>query len=205
MKTPLLGAAGRKKPVTPPPAYGDTTAGFYGQRAEEDVISASALASAVGLNIGVVVTDVKPSWLKFALDGKEVFLATRAFRHSITWDQLYNKGLCFDVLGTQGKPTAVNLLAQNAQVTIKGIRYRVRNMTIDEWNRLVVPLREWSPGTLSLMNIGNVPAGARWMLNYVNNVNARAWRGWTSLTTAGSNPSNTGGSSMGWSPMLEPI
>lgn len=187
------------------PPYGNLTAGFYGERTEASFISAASLASQIGLTAGIVETAVTPSWLAFSKNGKRLYLATRAFRHTLSWDQIYNVGGFFDILGTQGRPTTVVLRDQNAQVTIGGKLYRVRGMTVNEWNTLVVPLvQTWVPSIISKMNIAQTNGSARWMLDNVGgSVNSRQWRGWTSAITIGNNPSNSTAFSGGWSPVLE--
>lgn len=188
------------------PPFGNMTAGFYGVRTEEDVISASALATAIGLSTGIVETSVSPSWLEFASKSKRILYATRAFRHSLSWEQIYNVGAMFDTLGNQGVPTTVVVRDQNAEVILGGKRYRVRGMTVTEWNTLVLPLvQSWVPGIISSMNIGNNNGSARWMLDFTGTVNSRQWRGWSSVTTIGNNPAWTTAYSGGWAPVLEPL
>lgn len=197
-------------PIAPsgnaPPPYGNLNAGYYGVKTEQQVISAVDLAAAMGLTAGVRETSVPPSWLEFASHGTRILYATRAFRHSLSWDQIYNAGGFFDTLGTQGHPTSVVVRVQNAEVTIGGIRYRVRGMTVAEWNSLVLPLvQTWVPSIIGTMNIGNNNGSARWMLDYTGTVNSRHWRGWTSAITVGNNPSTSTAFSGGWAPVLEPI
>lgn len=189
-----------------PPPYGNMTAGYYGVKTEAQVISAVDLAASMGLTAGVKETSVAPTWLEFASQGKRILYATRAFRHTLSWDQIYNAGGFFDTLGNQGTPTSVVVRAQNAEVSIGGNRYRVRGMTVAEWNSLILPLvQTWVPSIIGTMNIGNNNGSARWMLDYTGTVNSRQWRGWTSAITVGNNPSTSAAFSGGWAPVLEPL
>lgn len=190
------------------PAYGTMTAGYYGKRTEADVISAAALATHIGLTAGIAETSVAPSWLEFALNGKRVFMATRAFRHTLSWDAIYNVGAAQDVLGNQGVPTTVTVRPQNAQVSIKGITYQVRCITIAEWVQVVYPLMQtWVPAVGYDMNFTTTNGAARWTLNSTGNPNARNWVGWNTYLSnpSNANPSNSSAYSGGWSPLLVPI
>lgn len=204
MRLSLLAAA-IKRIVQDPPVAGDTNAGFVAERSEAQFISATALATAVGLTEGTAVTADTLSWLEFVIDNKPLFVARRGFRHSVSWDQLYNLGLVYDKDGTNSKPTYLTAVDQNKTVMVNGRLYRVRLMNIAEWTRLMIPMTQWAPSIVSRMNIGNVEGGARWMTDLYGNPNNRAWRGWTSISTPGSNPSSTVANTMSWSPVLEPI
>lgn len=205
MRLSLLAAA-IKRIAQDPPVAGDTNAGFVAERSEAQVISAADLADAVGLTTGVVVTAGAPhTWLEFTLDGKQLYVARRGLRHTVSWDQLYNLGLVYDKTGVNGRPTYLTDVVQNKTVQIGNRKYRVRLMDATEWTRLMIPMATWAPAIANRMNIGNLEGAARWMTDYVGNVNTRAWRGWTAINVAGSNPSSLVGSSMSWSPVLEPI
>lgn len=203
----FLNAAPNTPDIDRPP-YGTTEAGYWGVVEEEDFISATSLASQIGLTTGTNVNTPKPAWLKFSSSNKVIYMALRAFKHTLTWDSIYNRGAAFDVLGNQGKPAHLTEVTQNATVTIGNTIYRVRLPTEQEWIKLIYPLaNEWDPTVISRMNIGNVTGAARWLLNIGQNVSYRKWRGWTDITATNANgtASNTAPSSSGWAPVLEPI
>lgn len=198
-----------KRVANPPPLYGTPAAGFYAIKTEAEVISAAALATAIGLTAGTPETSVPPSWLEFSLQGKRCLYATRAFRYGLSWDQIYNAGAALDVFGDQGVPSTVTVRVQNAEVTIGGQRYRVRLMTMAEWVSVVPSLTgTWVPSTLAKMNISDDSNGAaRWILtsNGGSNPNKRRQRGQYSVNFDALDNSTSGIATTGWSPLLEPI
>lgn len=203
----LLGTMSDISNIEQPP-MGTPIAGYWGIVEEEDFISASELITKIGLTAGTTVSTPKPAWLKFSSANKVIYMALRAFKHTLTWDSIYNRGAAFDVLGDQSKPAHLTEVVQNATVTIGDTIYRVRLPTDQEWTNLVYPLvNEWDPTVLQKMNIGNVTGAARWLLNVGRSSSYRRWRGWTSITatTADGTATNTAPSSSGWAPILEPI
>lgn len=198
-----------KRVVNQPPLYGTPAAGFYAIKTEAEVISAAALATAIGLTAGTPETSVPPSWLEFSLQGKRCLYATRAFRYGLSWDQIYNAGAALDVFGDQGVPSTVTVRTQNAEVTIGGQRYRVRLMTMAEWVSVVPSLTgTWVPSTLAKMNISDDSNGtARWILTSIggSNPNKRRQRGQYSVNFDAADASTSAIATTGWSPLLEPI
>ena len=85
---------------------GDSQAGFYGfvQPSEMGLITANPelnqtysgpnLALAVGLAAGTAFNNNVPL-MKFAYKGKTLFVPLTGYRHSATWDAIYNAGLVF--------------------------------------------------------------------------------------------------------------
>src|SRR5690554_5978523 len=67
---------------------GNPGAGFYGEVPVSELITGDLLASTIGLTEGTVLHSNEP-WLKFALDGKTLYVAKKPFRHSIPWDQIH--------------------------------------------------------------------------------------------------------------------
>ena len=197
-----------KRGIYQPPLYGTVAAGFYAIKTEAEVISAAALATAIGLTAGTPETSVPPSWLEFSLQGKRCLYATRAFRYGLSWDHIYNVGAAFDTLGDQGVPPTVTVRPQDTEVTIGGQRYRVRLMTMAEWVSVVPKLTgTWVPSTSDKMNIGTNNGSARWILDtYLTNYNKRRNRGgYTGVNFDGLGTSTDTTAIMGWSPLLEPI
>lgn len=126
----LLGSR-RKQPknisIGPTALIGsNATAGFYGEVASADFISGSALASSIGLTVGVARNDGTP-WLKFFIDDKIVFIPKLPIRYALSWQDLYLAGAVYgsDTFGRY--PISTNTL-QNKRVTIGGYQFRVRLM-----------------------------------------------------------------------------
>jgi hypothetical protein len=67
------------------------------------------LATAVGLSVGAVQFTAEP-WLKFALDGKTLFIAKKPYRSSLSWGNL----------------DAANIVMGGKTITINGLTYKVR-------------------------------------------------------------------------------
>lgn len=76
------------KPVLPPTV-------FMGEVTGDDFITASALATLVGMQSTGTVTNVSPNWLKYSYKGKTVYLAKKPHRHGMTWEALNALKLIF--------------------------------------------------------------------------------------------------------------
>jgi len=103
---------------------GDTTWGFYGEVASTDFISGDALASAIGLSAGTSQHSTS-DWLKFASNGQVILVPKLTFRHSVSWEHIYQAGAVYgdDTNGSNPSSTA---RLQDAVVTVDGFDYRVR-------------------------------------------------------------------------------
>ena len=114
--------------------------GWFGEVAAADFITGDALASAVGLTAGMSQHS-DAGWLKFALDGKVLYVAKRPFRHSVSWLQLNGQNL---VLGTRwiivsNKTYKIRLLkgrGDNSDTAISA-GYDIPQTHGSEWNRLM--------------------------------------------------------------------
>lgn len=144
---------GKPQPVAPTPDYwgivpgvttpiaGNSTYGFYGEVTHEELINGECLAALIGLTSGTAQHSTE-SWLKFALDGKTLFVAKKTFRHSISWNHINN----------------VNAVYGDRTVSINGVNYKVRLLRTgtedpmdgyngdylhgSEWNKLMLPIHE---------------------------------------------------------------
>jgi len=137
---------------------GDATWGFYGEVASTDFITGDALASAIGLSAGTSQNSTS-DWLKFASNGQVILVPKLTFRHSTSWEHIYQAGAVYgdDTNGSNPSGTA---RLQDAVVTIDGFDYRVRLLRGaatdpvagnpygydipegygSEWNRLFYPI-----------------------------------------------------------------
>lgn len=115
---------------------------FLGEVAASAFITGDALATAIGLTGGIAQHSTA-GWLQFKdpVDGKTKYVAKRAFRHSITWDQINARGA---VIGSRtvviaGKTYRVRLFkgANSNPDTIPSNTYDHAGTHGSEWNRLM--------------------------------------------------------------------
>jgi hypothetical protein len=126
--TPALPSNG--VPGAGSPIVGDAALGYYGTVTSTALISGDALASAVGLTAGVSV-NTDTAWLKFASNGKTLFVPKLPIRSFISWPQLYAAGLVYGLdsgIGLSPLPTGATV-QQTKRVTINGNVYKVRLLT----------------------------------------------------------------------------
>jgi N-acetylneuraminic acid mutarotase len=86
---------------------------FRGEVLPADLITGSALVSAVGVTTGTVYGTGNPTWLKFDDNGKVFYIAKTPLRTGVTWEILNGFGAVFG----------------SKIITIGAKRYRVRLMT----------------------------------------------------------------------------
>lgn len=118
---------------------------YNGKINSEDFITGSRLAILVGLDEGEPIND-SSDWLYYSY-GKEssekhLLVAQKAMRNGIKWaSDLYKLGLTGDVAS---KPYPghnwYDNISQKTYITVKGNIYRVRLLTNDEWDHLIVPI-----------------------------------------------------------------
>lgn len=110
---------------------GDVTAGYYGATASnKPVINGDDLAAAIGLTAGTSVNSTA-GWLKFAYNGKVLYIAKMPLRDSVAWQDLYQAGAVYGD-DTNGKYPSGTARTQNARVTINGVVCRVRLMHLSD-------------------------------------------------------------------------
>ena len=131
----LFGITGTLTPVpddyrgAPGPLYlshGDMGAGYFGRYT--GIYTGSQLSSAAGVSIGsgLFYSSSNTEWLKFAFDGKILFLAQKPIRYALSWNDLNNAGC---VYGTK-------------QITKDGITYQCRLLRIRDGEPETGPGRE---------------------------------------------------------------
>lgn len=67
---------------------------WFGERSAAEVIDGNALAQAIGLNAGTSVQSTA-GWLHVGLDRKELLIAKRCFRHSLSWNAINEAGAVY--------------------------------------------------------------------------------------------------------------
>lgn len=106
---------------------GDMSAGYFGEVSAAEFYSGDRLAFELGVTQGVLQNS-DAGWLKFARQGKVLFVAKRTFMHTVSWDHLYQRGIVYGTNdnGKHPRGTPVN---QYTVVEHGGNRFIVRLMT----------------------------------------------------------------------------
>lgn len=132
---------------------GTMQAGFFGEVSASELISGDALASLVGISQGTSQNSTA-GWLKFAWQGKILFVAKKAFRNSISWDHINSANAVYGdkTVEIGGLTYKVRLLRGanigfNPKVPIKdqpdgGNGYSGAVCHGSEWNRLMLPIHQ---------------------------------------------------------------
>lgn len=211
---------------------GTMQAGFFGEVSASELISGTDLASLVGISQGTSQHSTA-GWLKFAWQGKILFVAKKAFRNSISWDHI----------------NSANAVYGDKSVVIDGLSYKIRLLKGankdpagtycreichgSEWNRLMLPIHQeainknwaypdnvesdipvWSHN-LGAGNQGmytdedilthyNYGSGSRsWCQEVAENVATRINRGDAGVSSSFSDASSFLNNIRGWRPCLE--
>ncbi len=140
-------------PVGPGPktlAVGTTDHGWYGEVASADLIDGTALAALVGLSAGTAQESTS-GWLKFALNGKVLFVAKRPLRHTVSWNQLDQAGVVYGKEVTIGTDRFLVRLIRgaNSDPTVGQTGYDMPLTHGSEWNRLMYHVHDGVHGNNS--------------------------------------------------------
>jgi hypothetical protein len=105
---------------------GDATEGYFGTLTAAEFINGTALATAIGLTAGgVISSQVNSDWQKFIWQGKILYMPMQGFRNTVTWNQLYARGAIYGD-DTNGAYPAATPVAQSARATVGNRTFRVR-------------------------------------------------------------------------------
>ena len=113
--------------------------GFFGEVPASELINGVHLASALKLTAGTAQHTNEP-WLKFALDGKILYVSKKPLRHSISWDALNAVGAVIGAdLAVAGFKVKVRLLsgANTNPSTAANGSFDHPGTHGCEWNRLM--------------------------------------------------------------------
>jgi len=232
----MVGQKAYIPPVGPGPTTlvaGDTAAGFYGEVTGEELITYGALSTSVGLSAGTLINDSTSVWLKFALDGKTLFISKKRVRNEISWEDIYNIGAVYGTGDTGTHPINGGVI-QDRTVTIGQNIFKVRNLkgaaedpvpnlayathtdpietAGSEWNRLLYPVHRDDPAGWATYNNGDLEFGTG-VVSYGSHVQETFETDTTKRISRGVNGYNTlGGVELttnrvieGWRPVLELI
>lgn len=106
---------------------GDMTAGYFGEVSAGEFYSGDRLAFEMGVTEGVLQNS-NAGWLKFAREGKVLFVAKQSFMHSVSWDHLYARGIVYGT-NDDGKSPRGTPVNQYTTVEHGGNRFIVRLLT----------------------------------------------------------------------------
>ena len=96
---------------------GTMESGYFGEVSANDLITGEDLCTEIGLSEGTLQHSDE-NWLKFANQGKILFIHKKTIRNSVSWDAIASAGAVYGDNSSQG----------NAQITIDGLTYKVRLM-----------------------------------------------------------------------------
>lgn len=208
-----LVASNKKASQTPLPGSqtllaGDTNLGWYGEVPAADLIDGAALSTLVGLTLGTPQNQSSP-WLKFAYQGKTLFVAKQPFRTAIGMDKL----------------KIANIVNGSRIITVLGNQYKIRLITGTdgagettaggEWNDLIYRVAagtqiaagdKWANYTAAELIFGSGAGALTWCKE--NRASATAiyiTRGNGSVTAIYGYTEATATSPVGWRPVLEPV
>lgn len=122
------GAAGyypESGPGTKQMLFGDINEGYFGTVTARELLSAGDFYNQMAVELSnkaslIPQNDPNLYYLKFAIDGKFVFVPTRNLVTAVTWEQLYRMG-AIDASGHEASfpPTTVNGVDQNALLAVE--------------------------------------------------------------------------------------
>lgn len=221
----VVGERAYEPPTGPGPETleaGDGNAGFYGEVAAEDFITANDLAAAIGTSKDILYSDT--NWLKFSHEGKTLFVMKKPFTND-SWRSIYDEGCVYgtDDFGlyppTDSEGEVLSEVNQRTVVTIEDNDYLVRLLTGGdddpytelggEWDALMYPIQEGIDEVTSWANyteseLGFDADGSRTLCQETDDDNtiSRLWRNFGYEVAGGVN--NNGFNTVyGWRPVLE--
>lgn len=107
---------------------GTSDFGYFGVVSAENLISGNDLCDLLDLTAGTLQNS-DAGWLKFVDDGKIKFVAKKTFRYNLSWDAI----------------NAVGAVFGDKIIQAKGIRFAVRLLSTEEWNKLMYPVHKDHP------------------------------------------------------------
>lgn len=201
---------------------GDEQAGFFGEVTSNELIDGERLALEIGLSAGVPYHTDEP-WLKFAYQGKILYVAKKPFRYGLSFDSISQLGADYgDVTVTVGNYLfKVRLLtgADSDPTSIARSTYDPVGTHNSEWNQLMYRINEteiasdprpkWATYTDQDLFLGQVyHEGGSGTLNYVSNRHTE-WgcvlRGGGEITFFDATHVDNADVHHGWRPVLELI
>lgn len=218
-----VGVRAYEPPSSPGPQEliaGDEEAGFYGEVSAADLIDGLTLAAEIGLSAGTAFNH-DSSWLKFAYQGRKLYVAKKPFRYGLPFNSISQLGADYgNVTVTVGNYLfKVRLLtgADTDPTSITRSTYDPVGTHNSEWNQLMYRINEteiasdprpkWATYTDQDLSLGQVyHEGVLGTLSYVSNRHTQ-WgcvhRGGGVITFFGAAGVLNADVHHGWRPVLE--
>lgn len=124
--------------------------GWYGEIAQEDLISYPDLVTAIGLSAGAAINQSTP-WLGFSLDGVQLFVSKMPVRMAVSWNQINAIGCIYGTKTIQiaGKTYKVRVLkGSNTDPASSQAGANASSTHGSEWNRLLYHVSDGQGGTV---------------------------------------------------------
>ena len=195
---------------------GDVATGFYGEVLSTELITYSQLSIDLGISAGTLQHDAESVWLKFALDGKIIYVAKKNIRSGINWTEL----------------NSANSISGNRLIEINSKQYKIRLLkgvagtpvdeaTVDpvythgsEWNRLMYPIHQdtptsqeganWASYTNLDLNVGTGSGRSSWCQENIPYTDGKkVLRGDSQISKYNRDLQSSAYSGYGWRPVLE--
>jgi len=176
--------------------------GYFGHTPASELITGTALASAIGLSAGTAQYS-DDGWLKWIKDGKLMYVARKPQRHTISWDDIDARGAVF---GT-------------AMVTIGNMVFKVRLLTGGnanpalhgggEWNEIIYGVHkdqepQWENYTDADIGVTSGNGRHSWCQETsASDASVRVNRGSSGVAHFVTNTSSLANVYYGWRPVLE--
>jgi hypothetical protein len=207
-------------------AAGNMTAGYFGTVTSAQLITGDALCSLIGLSAGTSQYSTT-DWLKFASDGKVIFVAKKPIRYGLSWNAINAVGAVY------GRPVEIGGLSYSVRL-MRGAESDPaawtdsdRDAKGSEWNKLMLPIHVNAPSTWPYPEYVDSPT-EDWGINLTNEdllientygngsaticqeirdnaANGRVFRGYNDVSYAYSGLDNIAYDYCGYRPVLEVV
>ena len=196
---------------------GDEQAGFYGEITSGDFIAGGLMASYAGLTTGSNINS-NTSWLKFAYEGKVLYIPKYNTRSGVSWEDLYEAGVIYGTDDTGHFPVGGGT-NQRTVISFDDNEYIVRTLSMAATDPAGVGVTsggELGDLLLALTN-GNFNASysepdigfdtqyqTAWGQETVNtNADMALFSGYESINSVYARTKDDGGAIRCWRPVLE--
>lgn len=149
---------------------GDESGGYFGEVSAIDFISGEDLCSAIGLTAGTL-QESDAGWLKYYNNNDIIYVAKRAFRYDISWNDL----------------NAVGAIFGDKKIKVGNHVFAVRALSSAEWSKLIYPVHvnygTWASFTDADLKVKSGNGRATW--TSTPSGSNRIYRGFNSVEDSG--------------------